>query len=226
MFFYIGTTLFESIIRLENFDFFSLSNCLTCIQIFAQVQKFLLKWIEWQRLHIFVQSQFSRDTFDRADGYPVGIGNPNPCDNVRGANPTMLGGKSNRKDEFFEKKNRQFTYSDLVKITNNFQSVLGKGGFGTVYHGLLTNGKQVAIKLLSHSSVQGYIEFQTETVLLTRVHHRNLTSLVGYCHEDTNMALVYEVRANGNLREHLSVTDDKNNTLNWLERLQITLDAA
>ncbi|CDP05358.1 unnamed protein product [Coffea canephora] len=143
----------------------------------------------------------------------------------RGKHPgRKLGGISNRKDGFLETKNIQFTYSDLLKITNNFQRVLGKGGFGTVYHGL-ANGQQVAVKLLSQSSAQGYNEFQTEAELLTRVHHRNLTCLVGYCYEDTHMALVYEYMANGNLRELLSVKDD-NNVLSWAERLQIALDAA
>ncbi|KAL3524140.1 hypothetical protein ACH5RR_016974 [Cinchona calisaya] len=195
-----------------------------------------------------------------ADGYPVGIGSPNPCDLgqckrkksnkfvvplvvsltvaasliVLGALIVMwklrtkrqvLGGKSNIKDGFLEKRNIQFTYSDILKITNNFQRVLGKGGFGIVYHGRLTNGEQVAVKLLSHSSIQGHNEFQTEVELLTRIHHRNLTSLVGYCHEDTNTALVYEFMANGNLREHLSVTHNTN-ILSWLGRLQIALDAA
>ncbi|KAL3521399.1 hypothetical protein ACH5RR_019548 [Cinchona calisaya] len=138
-------------------------------------------------------------------------------------NVIKLGGISNRKDGFLEIKNIQFTFSDLLKITNNFQRVLGKGGFGTVYHGV-ANGKQVAVKLLSQSSSQGYNEFQTEAELLTRVHHRNLTCLVGYCYEDTQMALVYEYMANGNLRELLSVKDD--NVLSWSERLQIALDAA
>ncbi|KAL3521398.1 hypothetical protein ACH5RR_019547 [Cinchona calisaya] len=138
-------------------------------------------------------------------------------------NGIKFSGTSNRKDGFLEMKNIQFTYSDLLKITNNFQRILGKGGFGTVYHGV-ANGKQVAVKLLSESSSQGYNEFQTEAELLTRVHHRNLTCLVGYCYEDNHMALVYEYMANGNLRELLSVKDD--NVLTWSERLQIALDAA
>lgn len=60
-----------------------------------------------------------------------------------------------------EKKNRQFTYSEVLNITGNFQKVLGKGGFGTVYHGYVGD-TEVAVKMLSPSSTQGYKEFQTE----------------------------------------------------------------
>lgn len=131
--------------------------------------------------------------------------------------------KSNRRNGMLELKSQQYSYSEILKITNNFGKVLGKGGFGTVYHGTTDSGTQVAVKVLSESSMQGYNEFQTEADLLTRVHHRNLTSLVGYCYEDTNMALVYEYMANGNLRELLF---DNSHVLSWLERLQIALDAA
>ncbi|CAI9092001.1 OLC1v1027130C1 [Oldenlandia corymbosa var. corymbosa] len=140
---------------------------------------------------------------------------------------TKIGANTNRKDglsPFLEPKNLQFNYSDILKMTDNFQRVLGKGGFGTVYHGLTPDGKQVAVKLLSLSSAQGYNEFQTEAEILARVHHRNLTCLIGYCYEDSHMALVYEYMARGNLREHLSATDD--NVLSWSQRVQIALDAA
>lgn len=60
-----------------------------------------------------------------------------------------------------EQKNRQFTYSEVLNITRNFQKVLGKGGFGTVYHGYV-GSTEVAVKMLSPSSTQGYKEFQTE----------------------------------------------------------------
>ncbi|XAR49977.1 Non-specific serine/threonine protein kinase [Bertholletia excelsa] len=88
------------------------------------------------------------------------------------------------------------------QVTNNFQRVIGKGGFGTVYHGYV-GGSRVAVKMLSSSSNQGYKEFQAEAKVLTTVHHKNLTDLIGYCYEGTPMGLIYEYMANGSLDKHL-----------------------
>ncbi|KAG5391179.1 hypothetical protein IGI04_032720 [Brassica rapa subsp. trilocularis] len=115
------------------------------------------------------------------------------------------------------------TFSDIVKMTNNFGRVLGKGGFGTVYHGYY-NDLQVAVKLLSESSAQGFKEFRSEVEVLVRVHHVNLTALIGYFHESNQMGLVYEFMANGNMADRLSGKCD--HTLSWTQRLQIALDAA
>ncbi|XWS12023.1 hypothetical protein CRYUN_Cryun37aG0054800 [Craigia yunnanensis] len=122
-----------------------------------------------------------------------------------------------------ELKNRQFTYSDVERITNNFERAIGKGGFGTVYHGCLDD-TQVAVKMLSKSSIQGYKQFEAEVELLLRVHHRNLTTLIGYCDDGTNMGLIYEYMAKGNLAEYLS--DSGTSVLNWEGRLGIALEAA
>ncbi|KAK8350628.1 hypothetical protein V6Z12_A06G220900 [Gossypium hirsutum] len=120
-------------------------------------------------------------------------------------------------------KNRQFTYSDIQRITNNFEKVLGKGGFGTVYHGFLDDN-QVAVKMLSKTSFQGYKQFEAEVELLLRVHHRNLTALIGYCDDGTETGLIYEFMAKGNLAEYLS--DSSISVLNWEGRLGIALEAA
>nr|XP_029151507.1 probable LRR receptor-like serine/threonine-protein kinase At1g51880 [Arachis hypogaea] len=93
-------------------------------------------------------------------------------------------------------------------MTNNFDSILGRGGFGTVYHGFIGD-IQVAVKMLSLSSVHGYQQFVAEVKLLMRVHHRNLTSLIGYCNEETNIGLIYEYMANRNLDEHLFTTSNR-----------------
>ena len=72
-----------------------------------------------------------------------------------------LNSNSNFQNYSFEAKKRQFTYSEVLKITNNFERILGKGGFGTVYHGFIDD-IQVAVKMLSSSSVQGFQQFQAE----------------------------------------------------------------
>ncbi|XP_050285815.1 receptor-like protein kinase At3g21340 isoform X2 [Quercus robur] len=91
-----------------------------------------------------------------------------------------------------------------MSITNNFETIIGGGGFGKVYLGKLKDEARVAVKLLSPSSKQGYKEFQVEVQLLMIVHHRNLVSLVGYCDEDDQKALLYEYMENGDLHQHLS----------------------
>ncbi|MCH88376.1 receptor-like protein kinase, partial [Trifolium medium] len=103
-------------------------------------------------------------------------------------------------------------------------TIIGEGGFGKVYVGVLQNHTQVAVKILSPSSMQGYKEFQSEAQLLLIVHHRNLVSLIGFCDEGEIKALVYEYMANGNLKQHLLVKNT--NILKWNERLNIAVDAA
>ncbi|KAJ4717974.1 protein kinase family protein [Melia azedarach] len=149
-------------------------------------------------------------------------GNPDLCPEASCSGGTHEKNIGKNKGSF-ELKNQRFSYSDVVRITNNFEMVLGRGGFGTVYHGYLDD-IQVAVKMLSPSSVQGYKQFQAEVELLMRVHHKNLTTLVGYCDEGTNMGLIYEFMAKGNLQEHL--TGDEADILSWEGRLRIGTEAA
>ncbi|KAL9680153.1 hypothetical protein QQ045_018031 [Rhodiola kirilowii] len=125
--------------------------------------------------------------------------------------------------EKLEPGNHRFTYSQVLNMTNNFERVIGKGGFGTVYHGCLDT-VQVAVKMLSPSSSQGYKEFQAEAKLLLRVHHRNLTSLIGYCDEGDKMGLIYEYMSNGNLE--MNILGKSREYLTWEDRLYIAVDAA
>ncbi|XP_010503248.1 PREDICTED: putative receptor-like protein kinase At3g46340 isoform X1 [Camelina sativa] len=124
-----------------------------------------------------------------------------------------------------ETKRRRFTYSEVVEMTKNFQIALGEGGFGVVYHGYLNDSDQVAVKVLSQSSSQGYKHFKAEVELLLRVHHINLVSLIGYCDERDHLALIYEYMPNGDLRDHLSGKKG-DSVLKWTSRLQIGVDAA
>ncbi|CAM0878561.1 unnamed protein product [Alopecurus aequalis] len=122
-------------------------------------------------------------------------------------------------------ENRRFTYKELETITKNFREVIGEGGFGRVYHGILENGIQVAVKLRSHSSDQGVKEFLVEAQVLTRIHHKNLVTMIGYCKEEEHMALVYEYMPEGNLQEHIA--GERNGVcLSWRQRLRIALESS
>ncbi|CAN1301952.1 Probable LRR receptor-like serine/threonine-protein kinase At1g07560, partial [Linum perenne] len=136
-------------------------------------------------------------------------------------------GKPQREGSGLKLDSREFTHLEIIRITDNFRTVAGKGGFGTVYHGYLDNGAQVAVKMLSSSSTDGSAQFQTEVEefaqLLTRIHHKNLASFVGYCNDGTTIAILYEYMAGGNLEKHL--LDQSKQVLSWKERLQIALDA-
>ncbi|VVA93743.1 unnamed protein product [Arabis nemorensis] len=121
-------------------------------------------------------------------------------------------------------KNRKLTYIDVVKITNNFERVLGRGGFGVVYYGVLDN-EPVAVKMLTESTALGYKQFKAEVELLLRVHHKDLTCLVGYCEEGEKMSLIYEFMANGDLKEHLSGKRGPS-ILTWKGRLRIAAESA
>ncbi|KAE8646529.1 hypothetical protein Csa_016866 [Cucumis sativus] len=132
--------------------------------------------------------------------------------------------KRSIQERLLKSKNQQVHYSEILVITDNLKTSIGEGGFGKVYLGVLSDKIQVAVKLLSASSRQGTKEFKAEAEILTIVHHRNLVSLIGYCDEAENKALIYEFMANGNLRKHLS--DSSTTVLNWKQRLQIALDAA
>lgn len=85
-------------------------------------------------------------------------------------------------------------------------SELGSGGYGKVYKGMLSDGQMVAIKRAQQGSTQGGHEFKTEIELLSRVHHKNLVGLVGFCFEQGEQILVYEFMSNGSLKDSLTGT--------------------
>ncbi|KAI7982829.1 putative LRR receptor-like serine/threonine-protein kinase [Camellia lanceoleosa] len=101
---------------------------------------------------------------------------------------------------------KDFSYQEMALATNNFDAScqVGQGGYGKVYKGILADGTVVAIKRSLQGSLQGEKEFLTEIELLSRLHHRNLVSLLGYCDEEGEQMLVYEFMSNGTLRDHLS----------------------
>ncbi|KAG6387714.1 hypothetical protein SASPL_152906 [Salvia splendens] len=98
-------------------------------------------------------------------------------------------------------------FADLQLATDNFDKslVVGSGGFGTVYKGVLKDSVKVAVKRGVPGSRQGLPEFHTEITVLSKIRHRHLVSLVGYCEEQSEMILVYEYMEKGPLRNHLYV---------------------
>eukprot|EP00252_Welwitschia_mirabilis_P009926 TRINITY_DN2285_c0_g1_i2.p1 TRINITY_DN2285_c0_g1~~TRINITY_DN2285_c0_g1_i2.p1 ORF type:complete len:180 (-),score=32.70 TRINITY_DN2285_c0_g1_i2:186-725(-) len=122
-----------------------------------------------------------------------------------------------------------FTLKEIQEATRNFHddNLIGKGGFGRVYKGVLKCGKIAAIKQMDPSSLrgaQGDKEFRVEVDLLSRLNHPNLVHLIGYCADRNQRILVYEYMKNGNLQDHLHGI--LRMSMDWPLRLKITLVAA
>ncbi|XP_076892935.1 uncharacterized protein LOC143544819 [Bidens hawaiensis] len=125
---------------------------------------------------------------------------------------------------------RFLAYEELNKATNNFEqaSILGEGGFGRVFKGVLSDGTHVAIKRLSSGGQQGDKEFLVEVEMLSRLHHRNLVKLIGYYsnRDNSENLLCYELVPNGSLEAWLHGPLGVNCPLDWDNRMKIALDAA
>nr|POF27037.1 proline-rich receptor-like protein kinase perk10 [Quercus suber] len=119
-----------------------------------------------------------------------------------------------------------FTYEELVKATNRFsdENLLGEGGFGSVYKGYLPDGREIAVKQLKIGGGQGEREFKAEVEIISRIHHRHLVSLVGYCISDNRRLLVYDYVPNNTLYFHLH--GEGRPVLDWATRVKVAAGAA
>ncbi|KAG2630663.1 hypothetical protein PVAP13_3KG541900 [Panicum virgatum] len=117
---------------------------------------------------------------------------------------------------------QRFSYDELAAATGNFSDDrrLGRGGFGSVYSGVLADGnREVAVKRVSETSQQGWKEFASEVRIISRLRHRNLVQLIGWCHGGGGgdvLLLVYELMRNGSLDAHLH--DHPERDLPWPAR--------
>ncbi|KAK9002609.1 hypothetical protein V6N11_025279 [Hibiscus sabdariffa] len=137
-------------------------------------------------------------------------------------------------------KTQNFSFSELANASNNFsfENRIGSGSFGVVYKGKLQDGREVAIKRgeseMSAKKMKKLQEketaFESELALLSRLHHKHLVGLVGFCHENDERLLVYEYMSNGSLYDHLHNKDniEKSSSIvnSWKMRIRIALDAA
>jgi len=120
-----------------------------------------------------------------------------------------------------------FTMETLLAATENFHddNKLGEGGFGPVYKGTLSDGKEIAVKKLCLKSRQGKKEFLNEVKLVTKIQHRNLVNLLGCCTEGLEKLLVYEYLPNKSL-DKILFDPEKRNQLDWQKRYNIIVGIA
>ncbi|KAL2542511.1 Protein kinase superfamily protein [Abeliophyllum distichum] len=114
---------------------------------------------------------------------------------------------------------KQFPFEILKAATKDFHPTnkLGEGGFGPVYKGKLSDGREIAVKKLLHSSGQGTREFQIEAKLLTRMQHRNVVHLLGYSVHGAEKLLVYEYLSNESL-DNILFKSGGQQVLDWKQR--------
>lgn len=119
---------------------------------------------------------------------------------------------------------REFGYKETRKATNNFSTIIGQGGFGTVYKAEFSDGLIAAVKQMNKVSEQAEDEFCREIELLARLHHRHLVALRGFCIQKQERFLMYEYMQNGSLKDHLHTPGRA--PLCWQTRIQIAIDVA
>ncbi|XP_015936430.1 G-type lectin S-receptor-like serine/threonine-protein kinase At4g27290 isoform X1 [Arachis duranensis] len=120
-----------------------------------------------------------------------------------------------------------FDMATLISATNNFSTnnILGKGGFGAVYKGVLEDGREIAVKRLSEDSRQGLQEFKSEVMHVVKLQHRNLVRLLGCCIQAEERILVYEFMPNKSL-DYFIFDEDRGKILDWPKRFIIIIGIA
>ncbi|CDP01738.1 unnamed protein product [Coffea canephora] len=123
---------------------------------------------------------------------------------------------------------KEYEFKELKKATNSFDEKhkLGQGGYGVVYKGFLTSENlEIAVKWFLRDNIKGQDDFLAELTIINRLRHKHLVKLLGWCHKNGKLLLVYEYMPKGSLDQHLFVGQDKP-TLSWNLRYKIVSGAA
>ncbi|KAF5206573.1 L-type lectin-domain containing receptor kinase S.1 [Thalictrum thalictroides] len=120
----------------------------------------------------------------------------------------------------------RFSYEELFEATKGFSKdeLLGSGGFGKVYKGVLSNNTEVGVKCVAHDSKQGLREFMAEISSMGRLQHKNLVQLRGWCRKRNELLLVYDYMPNGSLNRW--IFEKPKQLLNWDGRRRVLVDVA
>uniref|UniRef100_A0A1J3EPZ1 non-specific serine/threonine protein kinase n=1 Tax=Noccaea caerulescens TaxID=107243 RepID=A0A1J3EPZ1_NOCCA len=120
----------------------------------------------------------------------------------------------------------RFSYEELATATDVFSNdrLLGSGGFGKVYRGILTNNSEIAVKCVNHDSKQGLREFMAEIESMGRLQHKNLVQMRGWCRRKNELMLVYDYMPNGSLNQW--IFDNPKEPMPWRRRRQVINDVA
>ncbi|XP_068330587.1 putative serine/threonine-protein kinase-like protein CCR3 [Pyrus communis] len=190
------------------------------------------------KIHNSVQPTITRDaSSNNGNGITSNNSPPSRSSTIRRQGSRIMRRQRSGTSSKHADRAEEFSLSELAAATNDFsmENKIGAGSFGVVYRGKLPDGREVAIKRgETASKMKKYQEkesaFDSELAFLSRVHHKHLVRLVGYCQERDERLLVYEHMKNGALYDHLH---DKNNVerssslLNsWKMRIKVALDAS
>ncbi|KAF6151875.1 hypothetical protein GIB67_010449 [Kingdonia uniflora] len=119
----------------------------------------------------------------------------------------------------------RYSYEDIKRMTNQFKDMLGKGGYGIVYKGMIGKEISVAVKILDNSKGKGE-DFTNEVGTIGRIHHVNVVRLVGFCADGFKRALVYEFMPNESLEKYIFSKGTINPPLGWEKLLDIAIGIA
>ncbi|CAN6337784.1 unnamed protein product [Urochloa humidicola] len=116
---------------------------------------------------------------------------------------------------------RNFTEDEIKRITNNYSTLIGEGGFGQVYKGALDDRTPIAVKKYTRQNLKE--GFGKEIIAHCQINHKNVVRLLGYCEEENALMIVTEYVSGGNLRDLLHGSDDP---ISLDERLRIAIECA